>query len=129
MKDPGFDNIRQAMVEWAVTLPDYEARQLEENHRVFNMAYDRFKAAQGQIQPAPAPDKAVATKEVAEAVLATKELRKDGARAERSGVHVETDPNKARNQRVTQLQKRSRTGDLNASLELARMLFADDLSG
>jgi hypothetical protein len=93
------------------------------------MAYDRFKAAQGQIQPAIPQNKVVASKEVAEAVLATKEQRKDGARAERSGVHVETDPNKARNQRIAQLQKRSRTGDLNASVELARLLFADDLSG
>jgi hypothetical protein len=128
-KESDFGNIRTAMAEWAVTLPDYEARQLESNHRVFNMAYDRFKAAQGQIQPAPpAPNKVVA-KEVAEAVLATKEQRKDSARAVTSGTHVDTDPNKAKQQRIAQLQKQSRSGNLGASVELARLLFSDELTG
>ena len=129
-KESDFQNIRTAMAEWAVTLPDYEARQLESNHRVFNMAYDRFKAAQGQTQPSStAPNKVVATKEVAEAVLATKEQRKDSARAVSSGTHVDSDPNKAKQQRIAQLQKRSRTGDLNASVELARLLFSEELTG
>ena len=129
MKEPDFHDIRTAMYDWALTLPEYEARQLESNHRVFNMAYDRFKAAQSQKNPATPPEKVVASKEVAEAVLAAKEQRKDTARTERAGLHTETDPNRARQNKLMQLQKRSRQGDLNASIELARMLYADDLTG
>ena len=128
-KDPDFNVIREAMAEWAVTLPQYEASQLESNHRVFNMAYDRFKTAQSQNKPAAPPEKVVATKEVAEAVLAAKEQRKDTARSERAGLHTEADPNRAKQQKLAQLTKRSRQGDLNASIELARMLYADDLTG
>jgi hypothetical protein len=127
-RDPEFQTIREAMGEWAVTLPQYEASQLESNHRVFNQAYDRFKEAQAKNSPSLPPQKSVATKEVAEAVLATKELRKDAARTEKAGLHTDPDPNKPRQQRIALLQKRSRQGDLNASVELARILFADELT-
>jgi len=128
-REPEFNEIRTAMAEWALNLRQDEAVNLENNHRVFNITYDRFKAARGQEQPAPAPDKVVATKEVAEAVLATKEQRKDSARAVTSGTHVDTDPNKAKQQRIAQLQKQSRAGNLGASVELARLLFSDELTG
>jgi hypothetical protein len=127
-RDPDFQTIREAMAEWAVTLPQYEANQLESNHRVFNQAYDRFKDAQAKNSPSPPSQKQVATKEVAEAVIAAKELRKDAARTEKAGLHTDPDPEKPLQQRISILQKRSRAGDLNASVELARMLYSDELS-
>ena len=127
-RQANFGAIREAMGEYAITLPQYEAQLLESNHRVFNQVFDRFEAASRQNESANPQNKVVATKEVAEAILATKEIRKDSARSERSGLHpAEFDSEKATKQRVAILQRKSRAGDLNASIELARILFGNEM--
>ncbi len=132
-EEPEFTEIHEAMKEWAATLPVYEAAALNDNHRVFNMAYDRFKAARGAKKettpPATEPVKiATPEKEVVKAVLATKEKIKESARSESPGVQpAETDAVRARQKREADLRKRMRNGDRNAEVELAQLLYADEL--
>jgi hypothetical protein len=129
VKDPDFSEIAPAMDAYLKTRPQYEAQDVLTNHREFNRVYDNLKAARAELNPpAPQTPTPIATKEVAEAVLATKEIRKDSARSERSGLHpAEFDSEKAAKQRVAVLQKKSRAGDLNASIELARILFGNEM--
>ena len=129
-EEPEFDVIRTAMNDWSVTLPIYERQELERNHRVFNMAYDRFKAARGTKAP-PKPEEVkppVQPKEVVEAVLATKERIKENARSEKPGVQPEeTDRVRDIRQREAVLRKRMRQGDRNAEYELAKLLYVDEM--
>lgn len=129
-EEPEFDQIRTAMNDWSVTLPVYERQELERNHRVFNMAYDRFKAARGT-KTLPKPEEVkppVQTKEEIEAVLATKERIKENARSEKPGVQPEeTDRVKDMRQKEAGLRKRMRQGDRNAEYELAKLLYVDEM--
>ncbi len=87
MQDPEFAETRQAMVEWAATLPQYESDILASNHRAFNETYDRFKAARGpKLSPAPqAAPPQVADKAAVDKIIAAKEVAKEKAKVEPPG--------------------------------------------
>ena len=52
--EPESASILHAMRQYAESLPDYQAQELNSNHRVWNAAYDRFKAAGAGSLPRPA---------------------------------------------------------------------------
>ena len=127
--------IIEAMRDWQATLPIYEAKALENNHRVFNMTYDRFKAAR-QTKPAAAPEPAkeakppapIQTKEDAEKVIAAKERQKESARTVPPSVSAgERDAVQVKRKQEAELRKRIRSGDRNAEFALAHLLYGDEL--
>jgi hypothetical protein len=136
-EEPESAEIVEAMKDWQATLPVYEAKALENNHRVFNMTYDRFKAArQSKTAPAVAPAAAPAktepapiqNKEEAEKIIAAKEKQKDSARTIPPSVAAgERDEAQARKKQEAELRKRARSGDRNAEFALAALLYGNEL--
>jgi hypothetical protein len=133
MEDPEFRSVLDSMNEWAVTLPVYEAQTINNNHRVFNMTYDRFKAArQAKVAVAVAPEKPtpppIQTKEDAEKVIAAKERQKDAARTVPPSVAAgERDAVQVKKKQESELRKRVRSGDRNAEFALAALLYGNEL--
>jgi len=136
-EEPESEEIVEAMKDWQATLPSYEARALENNHRVFNMTYDRFKAARAPKAPAvttPIVTKPEVTatpiqnKEDAEKVIAAKEKQKESARTVPPSVAAgERDAVQVHKKQEAELRKRIRGGDRNAEFALAALLYAGDL--
>lgn len=134
-EDPEYNEVLAAMNEWAVTLPVYEWKVLNDNHRAFNATYDRFKAARQAKappappvveKPAPAP---IQSKEDAEKVLAAKERQKESARTVPPSVAAgERDAAKEAKKQEAELRKRIRAGDRNAEFALAALLYAPELT-
>lgn len=134
-EDPDASEIISAMTDWQATLPIYEAKALESNHRVFNMTYDRFKAARqskeavapkAEVKPATAP---IQTKADAEKVIAAKERQKESARTVPPSVATgERDAVQVQKKQEAELRKRIRSGDRNAEFALAALLYAPELT-
>jgi hypothetical protein len=137
-EEPGSADIVEAMKDWQATLPVYEAKALENNHRVFNMAFDRFKAArqtktaspsEPATPPTPKPEpKPIQDKEAAEKVIAAKERQKESARTLPPSVSAEERSEvKAKQKQEADLRRRVRSGDRNAEFALAALLYGDML--
>ena len=137
-EEPESNEIVEAMKDWQATLPVYEAKALENNHRVFNMTYDRFKAARQSKQSAVVTEQSVTTakvesspiqnKEDAEKIIALKEKQKDAARTVPPSVAAgERDAVQVHKKQEAELRKRIRSGDRNAEFALAALLYAGDL--
>ena len=113
-QDPEFQDIKDAMVEWAATLPQHEAGFIDNNHRVFNVTYDRFKAARGtKAQPVPTPAPATkADPEVIKKSIAAKEVAKASARVESPGGQApDVDPSREWKRTDRELQRAVRDGE------------------
>ena len=130
---PESGEILEAMRDWALTLPTYEAKQLESNHKVFNMAFDRFVAVK-QVKKVDAPPvekppvTVIPDKEAAEKVIAAKEKQKESARTVPPSVAAgERDAVQVHKKQEAELRKRIRGGDRNAEFALAALLYAGDL--
>jgi len=107
-QEPDFKEIHSAMVEWAATLPQHEAGFINDNHRVFNDVYDRFKTARvAKAQPVQTPAPLVqADPKVIEKAIAAKEVAKDTARVEAPGGQApDMDPNREWKRVNRELQK------------------------
>lgn len=135
-EEPEAAEIVEAMKDWQATLPEYEAKALESNHRVFNMTYDRFKAARAvkpaaaaavpKSEPATPP---IQTKEAAEKVIAAKERQKDAARTVPPSVAAgERDEVQVKRKQEAELRKRARAGDRNAEFALAALLYGEEMT-
>ena len=92
-QDPAFEEIRQAMIEYAQTLDERDQELLMNNHAVFNATYDKFKAARGNRPPiVPRTTGAPLNWERS---IAAKEVLKDQARVEPpGGIPTAPDPQK-----------------------------------
>ena len=113
-QEPDFKEIQSAMVEWAATLPQHEAGFINDNHRVFNEVYDRFKAAKGakaQPKETPAPV-AQADPELLKKAIAAKEVAKTVAKVEPPGGQPEeVDPSREWKRINRELQKAVKAND------------------
>ena len=135
-EEPDSAEIVEAMTEWQATLPIYEAKALESNHRVFNMTYDRFKAARKPktetATPAvvvPEAKPPIKNKEEAEKLIASKERQKEAARTVPPSVAAgERDVVKETRKQEAELRKRIRSGDRNAEFSLAQLLYGAELN-
>jgi len=135
-EEPDASEIIEAMKDWQATLPIYEAKALDSNHRVFNMAFDRFKAARQtktavSKEPATPPvakpePKPIPNKEEAEKVIAAKERQKESARTVPPSVGAEDrSEDKAKQKKEADLRRRIKSGDRNAEFALAALLYGD----
>lgn len=125
-RDPDFGEIKQAMEEWSVTLPRWEADQLDSNHRAFNDAYDRFKGElhSKKVVAAPPQTEAVTAleKQAQEKILKAKEVVKAEAAVVSPGIEKEVDPAAVAAKTERELMKRLRAdgSDTDALLRLIK---------
>jgi len=113
-QEPDFQEIQSAMVEWAATLPQHEAGFINDNHRVFNEVYDRFKTARtAKAQPLPTPAAPVqADPKILERAIAAKEVAKANAKVEPpGGQQEEADPRREWKRIDRELQRAVRSGE------------------
>ena len=123
-QDPDFNEIQSAMVEWSATIPQHEASFINENHRVFNDVFDRFKAARGtKAQPAtPAKPAEKADQKLIEKAIALKEVAKANARVETPGGQPEPpDPKREWNKTYKELRRAVQTGERFVTYKGQRM--------
>jgi hypothetical protein len=108
--DPDFENIREAMRTWALTLPAPMLYQLDNNVVVFNREYDRI--AEKIRAPRHSPPLTLTKKDEkkVDKVIQAKEKAKDLGRIESAGSASELDPNKTKDERVKELRRYMKKG-------------------
>ena len=108
--DPDFENVREAMRNWALTLPVTMQHQLDSNVVVFNREYDRIAEklrapkTKAPLTLTPKDEKKV------DKIIQTKEAAKQNARVEQPGSTSEISADRARQNRVRELKKQMKSG-------------------
>lgn len=121
--DPDFENVREAMRNWAMTLPVTMQHQLDSNVVVFNREYDRVAAKLREPKTRPPLNLTPAQTKTVDKVIQAKERAKEAGRIEAPGSTSELNPDRARQTKVRDLKKAMKQGGRGSDAAAAEFLL------